>query len=809
MAAGLLAAAPLSAQAPADRAALSALHDSLAAIQFPANLATLSPDRAADRGKVMEDLRRGLLELRRGELSNDRGDFEAALQDLDDAMYREKQWPWVPYAMALTEEAMARRDMIAKPGPHQPMGMTYRETFIRDLANALERDSHFQPGVEHLLALLDEERDRAQPDEVVGLLHRLAQQREADPRVFLALARAERTAESDDREHAAAHADTALALFQRYLDRGGDPAAGSLEEARALYDVGRDSDAVAAYHRGLAHLTKPARQFYRDDFAWIATPAELARFDSLPDDSIPAWADRFWALRDAEAIRRSGSRLPEHLRRWNYVYRHFRVFQPERRNQYGRVAWAGITACSEPGLENLDDLSFENPSRTDDLRNHERLLDQRAVIYMRHGEPVVRMRSLPGSDSVTVRRGATGSIDSTGQTMDSAFAATSDTAAATIADAAGQAFDSPRWDDLTQSDALTYWVYWFAGRVRVYQFSGSGALGLNAPTTLRTTPVLSLTPLLQLARIDHRYAKLAHLVMTEGVIHHATPNQCSAPFQEIRRDRRQDMVTAVRTDSYTLIFPKKIPVIVQTFAVGRPERGNSRLLVEFAIPSDSLVPQPRTDGRSGIEYRVTFRVTAVDTVQRIVRRMDTTRTFVATDTLPPGSALDGTLELAVPAGSYTVRAAIFQPGRGASLERPEIAFAPAAGALALSDLVLGRQGSGLTWTGADGARVWLNPLDQFPAGGELELYYELAGLRPGTEYRTAVGLRPEKEKNEQSGLHLVFAETAAAPSTAFRRSIDLAQLRPGRYILTVTVEESGSARTITRERTVTVRSKAH
>jgi hypothetical protein len=158
----------------------------------------------------------------------------------------------------------------------------------------------------------------------------------------------------------------------------------------------------------------------------------------------------------------------------------------------------------------------------------------------------------------------------------------------------------------------------------------------------------------------------------------------------------------------------------------------------------------------------------------------------------------------VPAGHYVVRAAIFQSDRGVSVERPAMAFTPAAGALALSDLVLGRRGSGLVWNSGEGAPVPLNPLDDFPPGSELQLYYELAGLHPGTEYRTTVGLRREEDKDERRGLKLVFSERATAERQHFRRSLDLRQLRPGRYRLVVTVAESGSDRTATRERAVVV-----
>src|SRR5256886_16406826 len=61
---------------------------------------------------------------------------------------------------------------------------------------------------------------------------------------------------------------------------------------------------------------------------------------------------------------------------------------------------------------------------------------------------------------------------------------------------------------------------------------------------------------------------------------------------------------------------------------------------------------------------------------------------------------------------------------------------------AASDLVLGRQGSGLVGTtGSD--TVPLNPLSRFPEGGSAELYYEVYGPATGAPYHTVVRLERE------------------------------------------------------------------
>lgn len=793
------AAAPLAAQSPADRAALSALQDSLSNADA-GKVQSFSDEWSPDRGKAMTELRRGLIELRRGELTDDRGSFDDALMHLSEAAFREENWPWVWYAMAITKAAMTRREFTPKPNAHQPIGMSYYTGFERAIARSLQLDRRFKPAVDFVIAALIEEGQREQPDELLAPLHLIANDSAPDPRVLLILARAARTAHQPD---------SALAFFRRYQAGGGDPGTAALELARALRAVDRTEQAVAEYWAGLARPTERGRAMYRADFAWIASPRELAQFDSLPNDSLTAWAHRFWTLRDAESLREPGARLPEHLRRWNYVFAHFRVENPERKTQFARVSWPPIGPCIDPGENNFDDFEYDDPARTDDLRREERLLDQRAILYMRHGEPDVRFRTLATTDSLVILPPDTGSLSPSSSDEDAA--ASGAASSGNDDDLAGQvtrAFQ-PAPGSVISCGGITpleYWIYWFAGRTRIYQFGPNEALGCQAPTTVSAEPVESYSVLRSLARYDARYIKVAHRVLlSQGAnIGSAVPLQCAPPLRAIRRDRQQDLAVSVQTDSYTLLFDHLAPAIVQTFAVGRPEQGDSRLLVEFAVAGDSLSPTAPPDGGRGVAYQLRFRITAVDTVQGIVRRLDTTRTYVTRDTLGAGTTLNGYLELPVPAGHYVVRAAIFQPDRGVSVERPAMAFTPAAGALALSDLVLGRRGSGLTWPNGRGDRVPLNPLNVFRPGGELQLYYELGGLNPGGQYRTTVGLRREKDKDEHRGLKLVFTETATARDESFQRSIDLSRLKPGRYELMVTIDEVGSDRTITRERTVVI-----
>src|SRR4029077_4139298 len=81
-----------------------------------------------------------------------------------------------------------------------------------------------------------------------------------------------------------------------------------------------------------------AIRMYRNDFSWIATPQELASFDSLPTTATRAsWLREFWAQRDGADLRKPGERLAEHSRRWFYAIRSFGLVSVHRHYDFTEV----------------------------------------------------------------------------------------------------------------------------------------------------------------------------------------------------------------------------------------------------------------------------------------------------------------------------------------------------------------------------------------------------------------------------------------------------------------------------------------
>ena len=71
-------------------------------------------------------------------------------------------------------------------------------------------------------------------------------------------------------------------------------------------------------------------------------------------------------------------------------------------------------------------------------------------------------------------------------------------------------------------------------------------------------------------------------------------------------------------------------------------------------------------------------------------------------------------------------------------------------------------------------------------------------MRAGVAYNTTIEISRGDDDRDRTSL--TFTETAEVSVARVQRSIGLAPLRGGRYVLTVTVEEQGTGRTATRER---------
>lgn len=764
------------AQDRATRDALNAFRDSLSQDTVQGTLLDLArhADSGVRGGSPRAGLRLATTETRLGALGDSRDVLDRALMDYQSVIRAEPSWPEPWYGLAVAKLVLYDKDFAAKEGPWQRPGEDYLHGAAHALVHAIELDSTFARAGELLVNTVLRQTGQVMGADALKAFRILAAGPAGrSPGVLLGYGVLLR--EQGD-------ADSALATFRRYFAAGGDSGLGLLEEARTLFRLQRAREAAQAYYAGAALASSPvAHVNYRSDLAWIATPEELAAFDSTTGATREAWLRRFWARRDALDGRAPGDRLVEHYRRLDYAMREFQRIANQRNRSLrtGNDPGAGLRAVTGQRILRIDGTETDESIRDRELartaaelfdrasgespasissaaayarlnaqtllrayRRGQALLDDRGIVYIRLGPPAERA-SYHGAG----------------------------------------ADPNESWKYYTPEDPL------------ILHF-----VGLTAPTEL--VEQLPLFAPMYAARggLAPRYDRIA---MGLRQAHDVQVQQ-----QELNEDReagREAIAIGTTTDNYSLSFERRLGAVVQVFGVRQGLRGTTQVLVVFAIPAheiraDGLAP----DGRTA--YPVHLRVIAERHGGGGITRLDTTRVFVTAHPLGPRDYLTGQSRLALPPGRYTVRAILGgeEWKSGAVLGRDSVPVPGLDGkALGMSDLIPGQPGSGQTWlAGPD--TVPLDPLNAYSPNRPLSLYYQLGGLTVGTVYRTSVTVRAGRLAQGGSRVVLRFEQPAAGDRLAVLRSVSLEKLAPGPYVVVVRVEDPATGAAVQRLQQITL-----
>jgi hypothetical protein len=265
---------------------------------------------------------------------------------------------------------------------------------------------------------------------------------------------------------------------------------------------------------------------------------------------------------------------------------------------------------------------------------------------------------------------------------------------------------------------------------------------------------------------------------------------------EERRLGQASIALGTKTDSYELRFARELKVRSDVLAVGHDSTG-TLVQITYAISGKGLEPVTVT---SGYLYSVRVRFAAAGPGGRVAASLDTTRHFVAPEPVPDGENLVGRVSVPLPPGKYEYRLAI-QQGEEAGIVLPRDSVrvgGPTTASLALSDLVLGSRSANLTWRRSDQDTVLFNPLQTFKRSDEMQLYYEVDGLRPGSVYDVRLvvrkhggggGLFRKVFGGGGAALSLKFDAQATAAVESAHRGLQLDRLKPGNYVLELTVSD--------------------
>jgi hypothetical protein len=205
-----------------------------------------------------------------------------------------------------------------------------------------------------------------------------------------------------------------------------------------------------------------------------------------------------------------------------------------------------------------------------------------------------------------------------------------------------------------------------------------------------------------------------------------------------------------------------------------------RIRVGFYDPSG--VPGPALDG---------------DTVLNVRRTED-------------GLEAQGQLEFALPPGAWLYRVSVeTNDSTGRILPEDSVRVEPITGSpLSLSGIALGTRSKGVEWVSAPGDTAVFNPSATFDPADQVELYFEAYGLKTTQPVRTEVRIAHGK----RDALRLSYEQPITGTPLRVRRSLDITNVKPGRYQLQVRVttqdgEEATTAREIEVKRRTTRDSK--
>jgi GWxTD domain-containing protein len=638
---------PLAAQSPPDRSALDRFRDSLAAVTDTVALATMRRGLARGAADPIVALRSAYAALRLAELGVDRdaSDARSALRRLT---RRKPDWPYPWHALAEAEmrrSAWQRSDRLALGNR---VGTGALEQALEAERRAVGADPAYSPAALSLASLALGLRDTAFFAASRDALRR-ADAATSTPSAELLLAHGRL-------ERAAGDEDSAAAACARASDAPGPAAAlARLELARTRLAAGTPGG-DSAFYLAAAGEDEAVVAGYRADLAPIAADSDLARFDALQGTDRAEWLRRFWTERDHVELRGEGERLREHYRRLLYARRHFALTVARR--------FYGLRDAYRSGGEEIDD---------------------RGVIYVRHGEPATRLKpfvfGLMPHETWSYGR----------------------------ADGDLLFHFSAGYDDAGGGDLYDYRLV-----ESVLDLRGAA----DAPRDQLLLSRQSLSPM---------YGQMLNW----------GPYGAARAAGTERGIGRASIDYGTTTDSYELQYARRLTAYADLVAVGE-WAGLPLAHFVFAVAPPHTTPAAAAEG---VVYPVRVRLVVLDGADRTVTRLDTAFAVMLARPLARGEYLIGRAELPVPAGHWGWRAAVEQgDSAGLVLPRDTVRVAPVGPTLSVSDLALGIGRASARWEPVVGDTVLLTPFSLFLERSEVELYYEVRPAAPGTTYRHAIAV---------------------------------------------------------------------
>ncbi len=712
----LTSATPVSGQSREERSGLARLRDSLAGVHLPFPLLAeeerLIELARADRDNPMLHLRLGLVALRLAELVPGTRHVEHAAQEFEWAAELRPYWPWPWYGIGLASARGRNSAGGFAGGLYSMLGLDRDRTVADAFARAILADPFFAPPLlEYADIALEQRIDPPGAAALAALRTATRYPLGWDPDLLLALGRLERRFGDPD---------SARTAFRRSALLGMSPGAAWLELARtpasAAFEPGDEGNAARretqhTYRRAITTGNLITIAAIRRDLEPLARQSELEAFDRISlrsREALADWLHQFWSRRDAIDVRESGSRLVEHYRRWQVAEREFRL-PPFRR----RYRW---------GIENY--------------RSGDPEFDDRGIVYIRHGEPALRI--------VWPRASSTGRIS----LMDRNYGN-----------------ETWRYD---RSDGRFELHFVARDDQDDYRL-------VDSPTELDVDGDI-------LVSRAHEIPGMQRLVR-------AGPASLEMVREEVRADNRIAMAIATQTDSWARVYSRVLEGAVQWMPVGN--RGGVPIVhLLYGVDGDAL---RRVAGDSSA-VRLRVRASAISARGEVVATLDTVQIVPVPQMA--GTVVASRAEMLVPSGRVRVRFAV-EADEATGVVFPSDSLMvpfPQGRALDISAVMLGTRNRSLSWQKDADETVWMDLAPRYGTGDTVSVYAEIYGAGAGETVAVELTV-----KRRRSGLARLFgSETTAIGLTEeltvpagrvieYDRELALMGLAAGDYLLELRV----------------------
>ncbi len=753
----------LAAQDPADRIAIDHFRDSLGAMTDPAAVKAIvdreKVARPATGDKELVRLRYGWALVRWGQLTDSAPPLIDATLQFYEAGVRRSKWPYAKFGLGATKLALDGMGAREVRSAHQSAGSGWRWGAANSFLEAVKTDTNYITAAVELGLTVMRTPTWADIPPVVNAMTRAARSGQAGNDVWLVLGRLERQIDSNG---------AALKAFDTYAALpGADRSMAQLERARTLFALHQDVEADRAYFSGANSPSDSARAFYTKDASWIADSSEIQELRAASGDAFAAVLGRLWRSRETASGRPSGSRLAEHYRRWDVAQRNYKL---------------------QPALQRQWDFGQIYRSAQSDL-------DDRGVIYMKHGAADEKAffvaDGVPPNESWVYHR-PTGDLVLH-------FAQTLGSSGWHLIEGLGQMEASPcQMAALLESRATidpTYQYLADLARMDSTKIAFAAKNGDNAAIEFMNACMPGV-----LTRGQSAGAVIGIAASSVSTSWFGTQRQ-----NQERLASRAQIERSTTTDSDPLRYRAQLEPIVQAYGVGGTRSGAGRLLLVWGLKGSDNLKTDTIAGVRGIVYSVRIRANVFDTTGKLVLGVDSIRRYRKDTPLAPAEILSGLLQLDVPAGPYRVQMSIADTvgDKGAARVLGGIPVPAFAGGLELSDLVLGIEGSTTIWNRGGTSHFPLNARNAWTTAEAMEVGFEMEGLAAGTAYKVKFAIADlGADSTRPPRASVEFENQASGTRELVSQSMALRALRPGRYLLTVTV--TAGDRSIRRERRITI-----